>query len=466
MIATALRRRPLLTARPVALAILALVLAVSMLTLGLKPGKLTVAGGDAPQYLDAAYHLFRYHAFTQEETPLPAPPAIGREPGYALFLAGLMAIDPDFARYSPDCLSTSAGCDPRMFRVASLANLALVGLAGIVMFQVGLMACGSAWSGLIAGGYLLLNFQMNKGWVDPVSDRLAVFLVTLALLAVVWAWRGGKTWRWGLVGLALAALTLTKAVFLTFVLLVSAAAVVAMFRLPEARRRIGAALALAMIVYAGLVGGWMARNWSVDGRLCLTDARGGIALSTREVFNHMTPEQYRAAFVYWLRGPGVGIARRLYPAEVVDPFDLDRPGGFYDVGQNGYNARVAEIGRAQGLTAPVAAAIVDHQLIRAILARPLTHIATTLPLFYRGIWIDEFIVLGLPLFLWMLVRAVRRRQMLTVLLLSLGAFNLLFYAAFSLNISRYQMTAVPSIALAVAVAAALPFRRFGVSGGG
>jgi hypothetical protein len=79
----------------------------------------------------------------------------------------------------------------------------------------------------------------------------------------------------------------------------------------------------------------------------------------------------------------------------------------------------------------------------------------TLPLFYRGIWIDEFVVLGLPLFVWMLFRAVRRRDVGLVLLLSIGAFNLLFYAAFSLNIPRYQMTAVPVVALAAALATTL-----------
>jgi len=443
----------------VGFAILLLLLAVSMLTLGLKPGKLTVAGSDAPQYLDGAYHLFHHQTFTQADSIAFSPPAIGREPGYALFLAGLMALDANFARYSPDCLGSSDGCDPRIFRVASAANLALIGLTGIIMFGVGLLVCRNVGAAVIAGGYLLLNFQMNKGWVDPVSDRLAVFLVSLTLLAVAWAWRGERPWRWGLVGLALAALTLTKAVFLTYVLLACVAGGLAALRRPAARRRIGAAVGLLLIVYGILVGGWMARNWSVEGQFRLTDARGGIALSTREVFNHMTPEQYRAAFVYWLRGPGVGMARRMFPAEVVDPFDLDRRGGFYDRGQNGYPARVDEIMQARGLSALQAGAIVDHQIIRAILARPLTHIVTTLPLFYRGIWIDEFIVLGLPLFFWMGVRAIRRRQPLVLLLLSMGAFNLLFYAAFSLNISRYQMTAVPEIGLAVALAAAPLFRR-------
>ena len=38
---------------------------------------------------------------------------------------------------------------------------------------------------------------------------------------------------------------------------------------------------------------------------------------------------------------------------------------------------------------------------------------------------------------------------LSLTLLSAGAFNLVFYAAFSLNIPRYQMTALPSVAIGV-----------------
>jgi len=432
---------------------MALLLVVSMLALGLRPGKLTVAGSDAPQYLQGAYHLAHHQTFTQNITPDYAPPAIGREPGYAVFLAGLMVIDPGFGQYRPACSEAGNSCDPKIFRAASLANLALIGLAGVTMFCVGFLVCGTVWAGVIAGGYLLLNFQMNKGWVDPVSDRLAVFLISLCLLAVAWAWRGERPWRWALVGLALAALTLTKAVFLTYVVLACIAAAGVAIRSARLRRKLGYALAALAVSYGIVVGGWMVRNWSVEGNFRLTDARGGIALSTREVFNHMTAQQYGAAFVYWLRGPGAGLARKLYPADVVEPFDLDRPGGFYDRGQNGYPDRVAEIMTTRGLDAPTASAIVDHQIVAAILERPFTHLATTLPLFWRGIWIDEFIVLGLPLFFWVGVRAVRRGQWLVLMLLSIGAYNLLFYAAFSLNISRYQMTAVPELALAVAVAA-------------
>jgi hypothetical protein len=218
------------------------------------------------------------------------------------------------------------------------------------------------------------------------------------------------------------------------------------------RARILAALAAAAIVYGAVVGGWAVRNEGVSGELRLTDGRSGNALNTRIVFDDMTPEQYAASFVYWTRGPGNGLARRLFSPETVAPFDLEQAGGFYDRGQNGYGVRVAETMRAKQVDYAEAAAIVDRQNVQAILERPITHMLTTLPLLYRGIWIDEFIVIGLPALLFALWRATRERDGLRVLLLSSGVFNLVFYALVSLNIPRYQMTAVPAIGFAVACA--------------
>lgn len=91
--------------------------------------------------------------------------------------------------------------------------------------------------------------------------------------------------------------------------------------------------------------------------------------------------------------------------------------------------------------------------------RALAVAVVTLPVFYRGIWIDEFILLGLPALAWMWIGALRRGHLLLALLLSIGFFNLLFYPLVSLNIPRYQMTAVPVIALAVGVLVARLHRR-------
>jgi hypothetical protein len=305
----------------------------------------------------------------------------------------------------------------------------------------------------VAAGYLLLNLHLNKGWADLMSDRLAVALLTLGMLLLAWSWSACRPWRWAAAGLAFAALTLTKALFLPFCVLAWSAALTIALSTPGGRRRAALAAAASACVYVAVVGGWAWRNEAVSGQFRLTDSRSGIALSTREVFDSMTPAQYAAAFVYWTRGFGPGLARHLFGADVVAPFELDQPGGFYDAGQLGYGRQVRATMLTQHVDYWQALRQVDAGIVARIRSHWLAYGLTTLPLFYRGLWGDEFIVLGLPCLVWAMWDAMRRRDGMVLLLLASGVFNLVAYAALSLNIPRYQMTAMPAIALAVGLAA-------------
>ncbi len=414
-------------------------------------GRVAAAHGDVPEYLATAYHIVHDHVFSGRKLSMPAEPTLGREPAYPVLLAGLMVADPGLATFGPACLAADDACPARTYRDASLVNLLLIEAAGLAMFLLGRMVGGSPVCGLVAAGYLLLNAHLNKGWADLMSDRLAVALLAFGMLALARAWRGGRAWAWALAGGAFAALTLTKALFLPFCALAWLGASAIGMRHAAGRRRTLLAAGSAGLVYLLLVGGWALRNDVVSGQWRLTDARSGIALSTRAVFDDMTPAQYAAAFVYWTRGFGPGLARRLFAPDTVAPFDLDRPGGFYDRGQNGYGRRVNALMRNGTLDYWAAARQVDASIVQDIGEHAAGYALSMVPLIYRGLWGDEFILLGLPCLLWCVWRAWRRRDGLLLLLLGTGVFNLVAYAAVSLNIPRYQMTAAPSVALAVGV---------------
>ena len=102
----------------------------------------------------------------------------------------------------------------------------------------------------------------------------------------------------------------------------------------------------------------------------------------------------------------------------------------------------------QGLGRIAAEQLIDRDLRNTILGNLPVHAVTTLPVFYRGIWIDEFIVLSLPALVLLLLSAVRRLDWPLLFALSPGVFSLLFYALFSLYIPRDQITALPALALA------------------
>ena len=420
-----------------------------------------ISFGDGIEYLDAAYHLRRDQTFTSSSDPGTTTPAIGREPGYPLLLAALMALDPGLGSYSPVCGNSTTACDPARCRTLSIVNLVLIEVASLLVFSLAADVTGSGWAGLAGAGYILLNVNLLRfHWYDPMSDPLALALVAGAMLALQRAWTRGGALRWSMAGLVLAALTLTKAVFLPFSFLVAAVvggrAVVG----GASGRAAWRAPLFAAAVYAVLVGGWAARNLEVSGTLRLTDARGGIALSTREVFDHMTPAQEVAAFVYWTPGGGESLAKRLFAPETVAPFELYAPGGFYDRGQNGYGRRVDALMHADGLDAWQAGAAIDKTIVHEILAAPVGYAASTLPLLYRGLWIDQFALVSVPLLVWMFYRACRARDGLIVLLLGFGLFNEAFYTLFSLNIPRYQITAIPALALTAAMVVRVAALRF------
>jgi hypothetical protein len=92
-----------------------------------------VDSGDAPDYLTTAYHIAHDHVFARDATASAVPPGIGREPGYPSFLAALMLTDPELKEFRPECARDATSCDMALFRSASLANLALVELSGLLL---------------------------------------------------------------------------------------------------------------------------------------------------------------------------------------------------------------------------------------------------------------------------------------------------------------------------------------------
>lgn len=405
------------------------------------------AEGDSPAYLIAAHNIARHGLFSEQ--PDASVPGVGREPAYAAFLAALMRAPTGLATFEPSCLSDRARCPPAAYRAAAWANLFFALAASLALGLAALRLTGAPWAGVLAALYLALNSSALSGRHYLLSDHLALFLVALAAAQTVGLLRAPEApaRRAAALGLTFGALCLTKAVFVWFLGVAAAAGLAAgavFGRWPP--RPLWAVLAVALVPVLA----WTARNGLVSGHYALTDARGGIALSTREVFNHMGPEEIACAFVYWTRGFGDGLARVLFAPEVWQPFQLDWPGGYYDVGQHRYGPWVERVARERGVPLPAATAVVDRALVGMFLERPLGWAASYPALVWRGIWADLFVVVGLPALVAAAAASWRLRDAALGLALAPGLFGLLFYPAISLNIPRYQTTAVPAFALATA----------------
>jgi hypothetical protein len=398
---------------------------------------------DETQYLNAAYNLIHHGVLSPSGAGGPLTPSARREPGYPVFIAAFMLLDPGLAKFTPACNAPpDAKCAP-YYRSLQYANSFLIVLTGILLFSTVRIVTGRTPPAYIAALLIFLNVEANEIRQEVLSDYLAMAIAAAVMrcfaLAFLRPWRVG----WLLTGLALAALSLPKAVYFYFTvpLLIVASAV-----------------ALITIGYATPVGAWMARNFVELDSFALTETR--MVLSEREIFNDMTPGEYAIAFLWWTRAMGDNLARTHLPPTSYRRFQEHAKDGFYNDSHARYSRLVAEEMRKPGVTSAQATTAVDRQLIRKILTNLPVHLLTTLPLFYRGIWVDEFIVLTLPALFWLIWVSVGRRDTLILALLAPGVFSLLFYALVSINIPRYQLTALPTLAFAGGIAGALLIERW------
>ena len=381
----------------------------------------------------------------------------GREPAYPLLIAGLAAVDPVLGAALSTCAQPEERCR-QGYRGLIFANALLLGGAALLAAWTVARLGGGKGLSFAAGLYVALNLHLYKDMRFVESDYLALFLaaLTAALLAALLT-RPARLASWIGLGIALLALCLTKSIFLPYALLLCPA--LAVFAWNRQRTLLGAALLAALLLAGNLA--WIGRNVALFGTP--GDGRDGLALSTREIFDHMTPEEHIAAWLWWLRGPGPGLARRFLPEQAWHRHQWYAEDGFYLQGQVARPAERIAVLTAQGLAEPQAWAALKGVVAREILA-DWPHYLLTLPvLFYRGLWCDEFIVLGLPALLLVLATAIRRRRIELLLVLSPGLWSLLVYPAISLNLARYQYPSVASLAIATALVLPLLTKRAGLS---
>ena len=423
-----------------------LTLAVALVRLALLPAWLPVA--DEVDYLTYGRTLAECGTYAHSCAGPAADAGPGREPLYPLAIAMAMRTDPLLGRQAGRCIgSRESDCAGAFRSLAWLNALLLAATAAFAAATVRSLG-GSRWAVAAAGLYVALNFQVMKDLNHVISDYLAMALAALLGWALARALRRPGSGRWALAGGALGLLILVKSSFAVLGVALAGLAVAAV----ATRRLRPAPLLAALLVVATLAGGWGARNAVWFGRG--GDLRGAIALSTREVFDHMSGREYAASLLWWTRGFGNGLTKRLFAPEDWRRLELYEPDGLYLLGQE-VNVEV-RLGRlmAAGMDRPTAEARLPRVILREMIAEAPMYLATMVPLFWRGLWFDEFIVLGLPALVWLVAGAWRRRDWPRLAAVLPALFCLAFYTAISLNVPRYQMPDLAGMAVAFGLAVA------------
>lgn len=89
-------------------------------------------------------------------------------------------------------------------------------------------------------------------------------------------------------------------------------------------------------------------------------------------------------------------------------------------------------------------------MVDEILGRLPKNVVTTLPIAYRGLFIDEFIVLTLPALIVLLIGAARRLPAYYWFALP-GLYVIGFHSFLTLNLPRFNIPALPALAAAGAI---------------
>lgn len=404
---------------------------------------------DETHYLAGARNLAVVGTYAVRTAGPDTDTAPGREPLYGLLLSGMFHVDPGLrAAPLPEILQPQPGSENRYHNIRYL-NAIVMGLAAIMVFATAWIVAQNPLASWVAGAYVLLNFQIARDVTHAISDFLAMALVAAAGLVLSMIMRRSSLWLHALLGVILGLLCLTKAVFVGFVaILCVAGALVAARAMLRGSSRPLLLLMATVAITATIVSGWMLRNEYRYGEFAVSDSRGAYALSTREVFNDMTTCEYFASFVYWLRGPGDELARKYINPACWRRFVDEAEDGFYWTGQVSRVVSRLDNLQKSGLSPDAAQEKLPWQIIDEIAARWPLYLATMLPIFYRGLWCDEFVIFGLPALLWLTAGYIRRKNFAALVGFALPYYSLIFYTAFSLNIPRYQFTALPGFALA------------------
>ena len=412
--------------------------------------------GDAAQYLRMAWNLQRHGVLSQDEadTPRPAPTAY-RCPGYPVFLALFMVADETRRKLPLSAYNNTS--HPALSRIELWQRLLYL-TTGVGAMLLTWRLTDNRWAALVCLVLVLFVSYFRRMPNYPFSENLIAFGVVWTALACAWAAHRGRWYTGVAAGLALAGLTLSRAVFLYATPVVALAVALWVWRRGRPYRRSLPAAAAFALAFTIPVGGWMTRNYAHFDRFYLT-GRGGGVLSIRAEINEMTATEYAAAFLYWGNSwttrswAREHLLPRVFEREDYQRFDRARTNttGFYQSARR----RKDELYELHDGDRAAADKALTAEAKRRILRHPVRHLLASIPLAYRGLCVEKYLALSLLLFAGAVGAAViawRRRSAPLAAALLVPGFSYAFHTGLTHNLARYNTPLVPALWAFVVVA--------------
>jgi hypothetical protein len=386
-------------------------------------------------YLVLAHDLYEFGVFTSAtargtgqsgEVPQPDNYIV---PAYPALLAAIAVFDPEMRKQMRCAVGPIGDCMATL--PLSLILIQAVLLAGATLFTFNAYRHlnprpAFAYTALVC--LLAVGLQARLATsILPDGLSLAAFMVLAGCLVTALRSKGAQSWLAVGAVIGLGALIRPSTFYLVFMMIP-----VVLFATRSVRGSIAMLIGFTIVLTP-----WILRNVLIVDSLSFTGSYGGITLAQRVAYNAMTPVEWGAALIYWLPDFGDSLAASLFPIEAYQRLDFSTQNGFYRIGNTALMAEaLSRAGGPQGLTGVL---IKDW-----ILAHPLTHIATTIPIFLRGLWVAKYVGLAAILLLIPVVTGLWRQGRAKNFLILASPFFLMagFHAGISINIPRYNYSLV------------------------
>lgn len=421
----------------------------------------TMQDFDQPLYISIAYDLDKWGVFsngiyadsesaTDTDSTTKPRPGMFFGPVYPLLVYAGMKLDPRFGdavrcsvtadrddRDDPSCTSYELPM--------RLLNGFLLAIAVVAVAATAEMLFAERYVFLLAGVIALTAFACENAIFSYImTESTIVAFYSLFALANVASWKTGRARHFVWSGLLLGLLCLTKPSFLVMFSLGLLLSALYLYRFAKPRPlHILRHLVAFGVAFAVPVGGWMTRNYISVGKFAFTEEYGSAALIERFAYNTMTMREFFQAFPYCVPGLGDALFDRVNGRDSMHRFMYFTKNSFFNVGRDRRNALLAQYGRID----PVIGGIVRDEL-RKDWWREL---AVSVPLAWCGMWAGSYAsLLLIPLFVWALLRAWRRRQALFLLYAVPPLVNLALDGLIGNISTRYNLVLIGPYALAAA----------------
>jgi len=396
---------------------------------------------DARHYMTMAYNLQRHGTLSLDESDNPRPkPTAYRAPGYPLFLALGITLDPSLRKLNlRSLLSTEF-----QQRLSSLRYLQ-VSLLLLTSFFAMLIVWKITYS-LLASYFTLALVGFSSSTIIREADRfysepLITFLLITLSFCILMLGEQKQYLYFALVGTLLAFLTLTRAVFMYLPFFIITYCLCLSLHSPSLRRKIYVGTTLLLLCYFSVVGSWIGRNKYHFGRPYITE-RGGVVLGIRAEYNMMNASEYFASFLYWY--PSSFTQKRVLPIlfgqSVIKRLDRKNDHGFYNRGRS---RRIELIAKYKN--PPLADKILIEEAKDKIKTHPIRHTLVSIPFAFRGTCIGKVYPLLFALCLGLFFIALKNKDIRLVGILLPTMYSYGFYSLLTHNIPRYNIPSVPIV---------------------